>query len=358
MKNTNNSKIAFVALAIMLVFGVIAIMPESANAGYGYHDDYYYGSPYGTPIGTQYGYGYSYSPVVVTRPVYVTQPIYVTQPVVVSQPVVVVQQPVVQYQSIAASCSASVSYSNNGIATVIWSVNPSGGNGYYNFSWSGTDGLMGSSRSAYYNYSRPGLKYASVNISSAGHTITVNCSPVNIAYPQPIYQPVYQQPVYQVASVANNRNLDIGCFADPTNAKINQPVNWSVEVTGGIAPYTYSWSGSDNLSGNQSSIIKYYSTSGSKSAIVTVTSADGLTGVKACSNAITIASAYKAPVKKVVKAPEAPVVVVTPSPAPLTSSSAASLFSLANVPWGWVAILIILVLFFTVMYLIFNRKKI
>jgi Mg2+ and Co2+ transporter CorA len=31
---------------------------------------------------------------------------------------------------------------------------------------------------------------------------------------------------------------------------------------------------------------------------------------------------------------------------------------LKNVPWGWVAILIILVLFATVVYLIFNRPKI
>jgi hypothetical protein len=38
--------------------------------------------------------------------------------------------------------------------------------------------------------------------------------------------------------------------------------------------------------------------------------------------------------------------------------SAAALFSLKNVPWGWVAILIILVLFATVVYLIFNRPKI
>jgi Mg2+ and Co2+ transporter CorA len=34
------------------------------------------------------------------------------------------------------------------------------------------------------------------------------------------------------------------------------------------------------------------------------------------------------------------------------------LFSLQNIPWGWVAILIILVLFATVLYLLFNKEKI
>ncbi len=43
MKNTNISKIILVALAAMLAFGVIAILPESANAGYGYSGSGYYG---------------------------------------------------------------------------------------------------------------------------------------------------------------------------------------------------------------------------------------------------------------------------------------------------------------------------
>jgi hypothetical protein len=31
---------------------------------------------------------------------------------------------------------------------------------------------------------------------------------------------------------------------------------------------------------------------------------------------------------------------------------------LSNIPWGWVAVLIILVLFGTVLYLLFNKHKI
>jgi hypothetical protein len=54
MKKTINSKIILVTLAVMFVFGVIAIMPESASASYGYNDyggnyygsDSYYGGTY------------------------------------------------------------------------------------------------------------------------------------------------------------------------------------------------------------------------------------------------------------------------------------------------------------------------
>lgn len=46
MKNTNNSKIILIALAVVLVFGVIAIMPENANASYGYSGASYSGGYY------------------------------------------------------------------------------------------------------------------------------------------------------------------------------------------------------------------------------------------------------------------------------------------------------------------------
>ena len=52
--------------------------------------------------------------------------------------------------------------------------------------------------------------------------------------------------------------------------------------------------------------------------------------------------------------------VPVPAPAPQANGnalSAASLFSLANIPWGWVSILVILLLFATVLYLIFNKSK-
>jgi hypothetical protein len=402
MKNSFNSKIGFAALAMVFIFGAIFAMPTDARADYGYGGSYNYSNPYGSYIGNQYGYNRSsyVAPVVIQQPIYVQQPVYIQQPVVVQQPVIVQQPVVVQqpvyiqqpvYNPLTVSCSAIQNYNssypnnsnnsgyynntNNNGTSVTWRAYASGGNGYYTYSWSGTDGLYGSSNSIYFNYTYPGVKYATVTVYSNGQSITQSCSaPVNISqnYPttyQPVVvqQPVYvqrpvvvQQPVYQIAYTNGNSNtLNIGCYADPMNAKINQPITWNAEVTGGVAPYTYSWTGSDNLNGTQSSVVKYYSMTGSKSAIVTVTSADGRTGVKACSNALTVTNAYKAPVKTIVKAPIVTAAPIVATPAPVnTNLSANSLFSLDNIPWGWVAILIIFVLFFTVMYLLFNKKKI
>ncbi len=59
----------------------------------------------------------------------------------------------------------------------------------------------------------------------------------------------------------------------------------------------------------------------------------------------------------VAKKPIAPVAVV-PVVTPAPTQPAASFFSLASIAWGWVALLIILVLFITVIYLIMNRHKI
>jgi hypothetical protein len=179
-------------------------------------------------------------------------------------------------------------------------------------------------------------------------------------YPTYVQPTVIQQPTY-VSS--NSSGLDIGCYADPTTAYVDQPVTWNVEVTGGAAPYTYSWTGSDGLNSSQVSALMYYTTTGSKSAIVTVTSADGRTGVRACSNTVTVrrqGSGNVAPTQ-VQTAP----VQQAPAQQPAQNQSngtnglgASAAFSLSNVPWGWVSVLVILVLFGTVMYLLFNRPKI
>ncbi len=175
-------------------------------------------------------------------------------------------------------------------------------------------------------------------------------------YQQPIYQqPVYQQPVYQQPIIqqgptyvsSNASGLQVGCYSDPSDARINQPVVWNVEVTGGAAPYTYSWTGSDGLTGTGATIIKYYESSGAKNAIVSVTSADGRSTTWACSNTVVVRGSGAA-------APRTTPVVVPATPV----LGASALFSLNNIPWGWVALLVILVLFATVMYLLFNKTKI
>ena len=272
------------------------------------------------------------------------------------------------YSPLTASCSAnnSNSYGN----TVTWTAYASGQTGYFTYSWSGTDGLYGNSQSVSNTYQTPGLKTAYVTIYSNGQSLTVSCASTVNGYNYNNYPYGYQ---------TNNVNgLDIGCYADPTNARVDQPVTWTAEVTGGIAPYTYSWSGSESLSGNQNTVTKYYSSTGSKSAIISVTSADGKTGTHACSNAVNVktyssASGSTSGTQTQTQSNGTNSQTQTQSgqgqstqsssvqsnaSTNTTSQTAASLFSLQNVPWGWIALIVILILFGTVLYLLFNKNKI
>ena len=79
------------------------------------------------------------------------------------------------YPNPALSGACSVSGDTAVGSAVTWSASASGGNGIYNFYWSGDDSLSAtvSSISKIYNY--PGTKNAMVTITSNGQTITRNC---------------------------------------------------------------------------------------------------------------------------------------------------------------------------------------
>ena len=251
------------------------------------------------------------------------------------------------YQPLAVSCNSN---SVSGVAgsSVTWSAYATGGNGYYTYTWSGSDGLYGSGQSVYTTYTNPGQKYATVTVYSNGQSITQSCGVgINIFYTNS-YQPV----VYQNQS---NQGLNIGCYSDPVTIRVNQPITWLAEADGGIAPYTYSWTGSDGLTGSGQSVIKTYSTTGEKNAIVTVTSADGKTGSRTCTNTLAVRGTGTGSNLASTNTTSSTVSTNTTTG---NSLSAASLFSLGNVPWGWIAILIILLLFATVLYLVFNKPKI
>jgi hypothetical protein len=339
MKNTAIKSINHAIIAALFIVPIFTVFPALAQAQY-YGSNRYYSA---RPV---YTYDtYRYNPAPITYPVY--YPVYYPS-----------------YPAIQASCYANTTSVHAG-ESVTWYASVSGGNGSYSYSWSGTDGLYGYGSSIYKNYYNAGAKSASVNITSGSQTASINCGNYVSVYDNSYYYSQQTYPYYQAAVVQYQNypayngasGLDIGCFADPSSASINQPITWSTEITGGLAPYTYSWTGSDGLNGSQSSVIKYYGTSGEKNAIVSVTSADGKTGTRACTNSVTVRSAA-------IRTPTPTQVQTQPQPVQQqnqpanTSLSAASLFSLSNVPWGWVAILIILVLFATVMYLLFNRPKI
>lgn len=151
-----------------------------------------------------------------------------------------------------------------------WKVVLKGGIAPYNLSLTGTDGLSGNSLTTKITYTTSGKKDAIVSgiASSDGQVLaglTYNCTSANVT--------------------AMPADLTATCSADKTSIKEGESVTWSANVSGGTAPYSYSWSGTDSLSGTGSIASKTYSAAGTKSATLTVTdSIGGLVAGKVCSS--------------------------------------------------------------------------
>lgn len=160
-------------------------------------------------------------------------------------------------------CQANVSQANIG-DTVTFTGYGQGGSGFYTYTWSGTDGLSGNTRTVNKSYSTSGTKTATVYITSNGQQVTRTCSVV-------IRQPV--------------NNLNVTCYSSPSTANIGDNVTYYSNVSGGNGNYNYSWTGTDGLSGNSSSVSRSYSSGGTKSATVTVTS-DGQSQSATCNTYI------------------------------------------------------------------------
>lgn len=158
------------------------------------------------------------------------------------------------------SCSAVETNSNTGYE-VKWKAVLSGGIAPYGLTWTGDDGLSDSDTlETGITYTTTGEKTAKVsNISSSdGQTIVGewDCSPT-------------------VTVEAEPDAMSVSCAASSSNINTGDSVDWIATVSGGTSPYTFDWTGSEDLSGSNESVSKTYSDEGSKTASVTVTSEDG-----------------------------------------------------------------------------------
>jgi hypothetical protein len=260
---------------------------------------------------------------------------------------------------------------------VTWTAYPHGGTGNYHVSWTGTNGLDGDGTSITKRYSSPGTKNATVTVRSGDQTARKNCESVDVYDNDRDYDYDYYYDYDRDYYDYDNRNIYVSCSANMTFAPVGTRVVWEAYVSGGSGSYRYEWSGSEGLHGTGRSISYSYNSPGTKSASVTVRSGSR-TYRQNCSNYVTVGqpianyNQYYAPAQPVYKASApAPVtkkvvvekvvektVVESPSPTPTPNQYASTLFSLNNVPWGWVAVLVIIVLLITVIYLIVNRPKI
>lgn len=77
----------------------------------------------------------------------------------------------------------------------------------------------------------------------------------------------------QSVIVSNTNNLVVSCSAYPaTTVGVHQLVTRTAVPTGGTGSYTYLWAGAESLTGTNKSISTYYTTTGSKTAQVTISS--------------------------------------------------------------------------------------
>lgn len=86
------------------------------------------------------------------------------------------------------------------------------------------------------------------------------------------------------------QGISASCAPMQLTGVAGQIVTWFSSVTGGSGNYAYSWSGSENLAGNASTVQKIYSASGEKFAMLSVTSA-GQTVAVSCGSVVVGSSA-------------------------------------------------------------------
>jgi uncharacterized repeat protein (TIGR01451 family) len=144
---------------------------------------------------------------------------------------------------------------------ITWTATPFGEcRGPFSYSWTGDDGLTGSSASTSHVYANPGSYYATVTVSAPG------CVPITKQSPAPLV-------------IESSAPASFSCFATPNVTQIGRLVTWQAVVSPPNPPrggsYTFSWSGDENLSGSSQSVTKKYKTSGVKSATVSVGGVDG-----------------------------------------------------------------------------------
>ncbi|MEI8339041.1 MAG: hypothetical protein WCF94_00040 [bacterium] len=192
---------------------------------------------------------------------------------------------------LSVSCTANIGSGLSG-NTVTWTAVASGGNGSYTYYWNGDDSLVGNTAVVSKTYWNAGLKTASVSVGSNGQSITRTCGNTVSISTRPItvtnstvdttggdYPPV----VTVTKTTTKATELVVSCSPNTRAAAANDTVVWVSNALGGTGKYTYSWEGSDGLTGDTNYIAKSYYNDGNKVAVLTVKSGDQV-NTKVCGN--------------------------------------------------------------------------
>ena len=162
-----------------------------------------------------------------------------------------------------ATCTVSPTTTPTG-SSATWTATPTGGVPPYTYVWTGTGYLSGKTASVTKTYPVAGTKVASVTVTDkTGVKYTPICPNLTIVAPPP---------------------LTATCTVSPASITTGGSATWTATPTGGVAPYTYYWSGTGSLTGTTASVTKTYTAAGNKIASVAVTDNAGTTYTPICPN--------------------------------------------------------------------------
>ena len=78
--------------------------------------------------------------------------------------------------------------------------------------------------------------------------------------------------LFSPVEIDTTNQLSGSCSVSPSNPEVGDYVSWSASASRGTGNFSYSWSGTNNLSGTSASVSKSYNSQGLKNGSVTITS--------------------------------------------------------------------------------------
>lgn len=167
---------------------------------------------------------------------------------------------------------------------ISWDVSVFGGAPPFQYAFDGTDNFtvsgqsMSRTFSALKAYATPGIKTSKLTVSSSdGQSIGG----------QSIF-PYYCKGAVGTPNVTILQGVSsISCSASPQNPKVGDTVTWRVDLVP-LGTYSYSWSGTDGLSGSAQTITKKYTTAGVKNARVSAAPTSQPASAVQCSTTVTV----------------------------------------------------------------------
>jgi len=157
---------------------------------------------------------------------------------------------------------------------VVWDAYVPDINGNTTYIWYGDNNLQGNDSFATTSYTTNGLKGASVIVSTDSQSVQINCTPS-----------------VEVGNTSTNSYAPtIYCVVSPNTVSLSTPtaVTWQAVAVGGIAPFTYYWEGTDGLASAGQNVVKSYTTTGTKTATLSVVDAEGTTYIQACDGTVNV----------------------------------------------------------------------